>query len=92
MFMFLLKWSLDDMVTIENDMQALTTIFDTTQLMPHGYCLVWNSALLWLHVISDALIVLSKRDGVYNPVTHVCRLSSIQTFRSGLQTPTGISG
>ena len=40
-------------------MQALTTIFDTTQLMPHGYCLVWNSALLWLHVISDALIVLS---------------------------------
>ena len=31
------------------------------------------------------------RDGVYNPVTHVCRLSSIQTFRSGLQTPTGIA-
>jgi PAS domain S-box-containing protein len=28
-------------------------------LMPHGYCLIWNSALLWLHVISDALIVLS---------------------------------
>jgi hypothetical protein len=30
------------------------------------------------------------RDGVYNPVTHVCRLSSIQTFQSGLQTSTGI--
>jgi PAS domain S-box-containing protein len=41
-------------------MQALTKVFfDTTNLMPHGYCLVWNSALLWLHVISDALIVLS---------------------------------
>ena len=32
------------------------------------------------------------RDGVYNPVTHLCRLSSIQRFRSGLQTPIGIGG
>lgn len=27
--------------------------------MPHGYCLSWGSVLLWLHVISDALITLS---------------------------------
>jgi len=41
-------------------MQLLTrSFFDTTNLMPHGYCLIWNSTLLWLHVISDALIVLS---------------------------------
>jgi len=40
-------------------MQALTNLFDLTKLMPHGYCLVWNSALLWLHVLSDALIALS---------------------------------
>jgi len=40
--------------------QLLTrSFFDTTNLMPHGYCLIWNSALLWLHVISDALIFLS---------------------------------
>ena len=40
-------------------MQALTNLFDLTKLMPHGYCLVWNSALLWLHVLSDVLIALS---------------------------------
>lgn len=42
-----------------NKMQILTTLFDITSLMPHGYCLIWNSVLLWLHVISDVLIVLS---------------------------------
>ncbi len=40
-------------------MQIFTALFDITSLMPHGYCLIWNSALLWLHVISDVLIVLS---------------------------------
>jgi len=40
-------------------MQALTNLFDLTKLMPHGYCLVWNSALLWLHVLSDVLIAVS---------------------------------
>ena len=40
-------------------MQTLTNLFDITKLMPHGYCLVWNSVLLWLHVISDALITLA---------------------------------
>jgi signal transduction histidine kinase len=28
-------------------------------LAPHGYCLLWDPALLWLHVISDALVGLS---------------------------------
>ena len=27
--------------------------------MPHGYCYLWNPALVWLHVISDALITLA---------------------------------
>jgi len=27
--------------------------------MPHGYCYLWNSGLVWLHVVSDALIFLS---------------------------------
>ena len=27
--------------------------------MPHGYCLRWDSDVLWVHVISDALIALS---------------------------------
>jgi signal transduction histidine kinase/ActR/RegA family two-component response regulator len=40
-------------------MQVLPSLFDITSLMPHGYCLVWNSVLLWLHVFSDALIALA---------------------------------
>ena len=28
-------------------------------LAPHGYCLLWDPALIWTHVISDALIGLS---------------------------------
>jgi hypothetical protein len=27
-----------------------------TDFMPHGYCLGWHSDVLWLHVLSDALI------------------------------------
>src|SRR5216683_3380235 len=26
---------------------------------PHGFCYLWNPAIVWLHVISDALITLS---------------------------------
>jgi PAS domain S-box-containing protein len=27
--------------------------------MPHGYCYLWNARLIWLHLVSDALIFLS---------------------------------
>src|SRR5947208_13718455 len=27
--------------------------------MPHGYCYLWDPLILWLHVVSDSLIVLS---------------------------------
>ena len=27
--------------------------------MPHGHCYLWTSGLVWLHVVSDALIVLA---------------------------------
>ncbi len=30
-----------------------------TDFMPHGYCLRWHSDVLWLHVVSDALITLA---------------------------------
>jgi two-component system cell cycle sensor histidine kinase/response regulator CckA len=29
------------------------------QLLPHGYCYLWNPRLLWTHVIADGLIALS---------------------------------
>jgi two-component system sensor kinase FixL len=30
-----------------------------TDFMPHGFCMRWQSDVIWLHVISDALIVLA---------------------------------
>ena len=27
--------------------------------MPHGYCLLWNPQLLWLHAVSDSVIALA---------------------------------
>ncbi len=31
----------------------------SSDFMPHGFCYLWNPRILWLHVISDALIALS---------------------------------
>jgi diguanylate cyclase (GGDEF)-like protein/PAS domain S-box-containing protein len=32
-------------------------VFSSSGLMPHGYCFLWRPGLLWLHVVSDALIL-----------------------------------
>ena len=34
----------------------LSRFFSTDNFMPHGHCYLWEPALLWLHVVSDALI------------------------------------
>ncbi|MDP9127211.1 MAG: ATP-binding protein [Pseudomonadota bacterium] len=34
----------------------LSHFFDTTEFMPHGHCFLWYPQILWLHVVSDALI------------------------------------
>ena len=31
----------------------------SSNFMPHGYCYLWRPGLVWLHVVSDALIALS---------------------------------
>ena len=31
----------------------------STDFMPHGFCYQWNPQMVWLHVLSDALIALS---------------------------------
>jgi PAS domain S-box-containing protein len=31
----------------------------SSELMPHGYCYLWDPGMVWLHVISDGLIALS---------------------------------
>ena len=33
--------------------------FGFPQLVPHGYCYLWNPWIVWLHVVSDSLIALS---------------------------------
>lgn len=37
-------------------MQVLWDVLSAGSFMPHGVCFLWNSGLIWLHVISDALI------------------------------------
>ena len=37
----------------------LKVFFDTTMFSPHGICLLWESELLLVHVVSDAIIALS---------------------------------
>lgn len=37
----------------------LATIFDYERYMPHGYCLLWQPELVWLHVVSDLTITLA---------------------------------
>ncbi len=34
-------------------------ILSSGQFMPHGHCYLWDPGLVWLHVISDALIALA---------------------------------
>jgi signal transduction histidine kinase/DNA-binding response OmpR family regulator len=37
----------------------MQTLIDFKDFIPHGYCLGWNSSLLWLTVISDAVMTLA---------------------------------
>jgi two-component system, LuxR family, sensor kinase FixL len=37
----------------------LSGILGTEGYLPHGLCLLWEPALIWLHVISDGLIAVS---------------------------------
>ena len=37
----------------------LQQLFSSDGFMPHGHCYLWNPGLVWLHVVSDALISLA---------------------------------
>jgi PAS domain S-box-containing protein len=39
-------------------LDLFTNLF-ASNFMPHGYCYLWNSRLLWLHALSDSLIALA---------------------------------
>jgi len=40
-------------------MKFLDSLFSSSDFMPHGYCYLWKPGLVWLHVVSDALIALA---------------------------------
>src|SRR5437763_16396977 len=37
----------------------LRSLLDSSTLSPHGICLLWRPELIWLHVVSDAVIALA---------------------------------
>jgi len=39
--------------------QGLSNLFDSQNFMPHGHCFLWQPNILWLHVVSDAIIFVS---------------------------------
>jgi PAS domain S-box-containing protein len=40
-------------------MEELLEKLFSSDFMPHGYCYLWKPGLVWLHVVSDALIALA---------------------------------
>ncbi|MBO6575683.1 MAG: response regulator [Rhodothermales bacterium] len=40
-------------------MEKIAEFFQSGSFMPHGMCYLWKPEILWLHVISDAVIALS---------------------------------
>ncbi|MGD1804717.1 GAF domain-containing sensor histidine kinase [Dapis sp. BLCC M126] len=39
--------------------EVLKSIFSPSQYMPHGNCYLWQTSLVWLHLLSDLLIALA---------------------------------
>ena len=39
-------------------LEFLSKLF-TSDFMPHGHCFLWSPSIIWLHVGSDVLIILS---------------------------------
>ena len=40
-------------------MALLDALFQTDGYTPHGYCLLWDPALIWLHLVSDSAVALA---------------------------------
>ena len=40
-------------------MPIISNLANTSKLLPHGFCIKWTPALLWMYVISDVLIVFA---------------------------------
>jgi hypothetical protein len=53
------KWLVARLPALKGAMDFLRQLFTSGEFQPHGYCYQWNSGLLWLNVLSDALIALA---------------------------------
>ena len=40
-------------------MELFETLFSTSFYIPHGHCYLWQTPLVWLHVVSNALIAIA---------------------------------
>ena len=40
-------------------LNPVQVLFDSAPFIPHGHCYLWNPGLVWIHVVSDALIALA---------------------------------
>lgn len=40
-------------------LELIQTILSPSQYIPHGHCYLWQTSLVWLHIMSDALIALA---------------------------------
>lgn len=40
-------------------LDVLQKLFVSNQFIPHGHCYLWQPELVWLHILSDALIALA---------------------------------
>lgn len=39
--------------------EFIEKIFDAQNYMPHGYCLLWQPELVWMHILGDITITLA---------------------------------
>ena len=40
-------------------MDWLSSLFSPDGFMPHGHCYLWRPGVVWLHLVSDALIAMA---------------------------------
>ena len=40
-------------------MELIHEFFDSGAFIPHGHCYLWNSELVWLHILSDVLTAIA---------------------------------
>lgn len=40
-------------------LELIKTLLSPNQYIPHGHCYLWQTPLVWLHIVSDALVALA---------------------------------